>query len=80
MKDTNTTTIERGSEMAFDARQYDNEYKREHKDQLNIRIPKGSRELLIEMAGRQGKCMTKFVRDALYYYMDALGEERINLG
>lgn len=80
LKNINTNTIERGNEMAFDRRQYDNDYKREHKDQLNIRIPKGSRDLLIGMAERQGKGLTKFIRDALYYYMDALGEEKIDLG
>ena len=80
MKNTNTTTIERGSEMAFVKSEYDNEWKRNNKDQLKIWIPKGKKEELKELASRQGKEMATFVRDALYFYMDALGVDRIDLG
>ena len=80
MKNTNTTTIERGNEMAFDKRAYNVQYKKEHKDQLKILIPKGGKEQLKDMASRQGKEMSTFIRDALYYYMDALGVDKIDLG
>lgn len=80
LKNTNTNTIERGNEMAFDEKQYRNEYKKNHFDQVNVRIPKGKKQELKELASRQGKEMTTFVRDALYYYMDALGVDRIDLG
>lgn len=80
MKNTNTTTIERGNEMVFVKSEYDNEWKRNNKDQLKIWIPKGKKEELKELASRQGKEMATFVRDALYYYMDALGVDKIDLG
>lgn len=80
LKNTNTNTIERGNEMAFDKAKYDVSHKKEHYDQLKIVIPKGKKEELKGMASRQGKEMSRFVRDALYYYMDALGVDRIDLG
>lgn len=66
--------------MAFVKSEYDNEWKRNNKDQLKIWIPKGKKEELKELASRQGKEMATFVRDALYYYMDALGVDKIDLG
>lgn len=80
MKNTNTNTTERGNEMAFVKSEYDNEWKRNNKDQLKIWIPKGKKEELKELASRQGKEMATFIRDALYYYMDALGVDKIDLG
>ena len=80
MKNTNTNTTERGNEMAFVKSEYDNEWKRNNKDQLKIWIPKGKKEELKELASRQGKEMATFIRDALYFYMDALGVDRIDLG
>lgn len=80
LKDTNTNTIERGNEMAFDRSKYEVEYKKKNFDQLKIVIPKGKKEELKEMAAGQGKEMSTFIRDALYYYMDALGVDRIDLG
>lgn len=79
MENTNTTT-ERGNEMAFDRAKYEVEYKKKNFDQLKIVIPKGKKEELKELASRQGKEMSTFIRDALYYYMDALGVNRIDLG
>lgn len=79
LKNTNTTT-ERGNEMAFNQKEYDNEYKRNNYDLVNFRFPKGSKEKLKDMAASQGKGFKQFVRDALYHYMDDLGIDRIDLG
>lgn len=80
LKNTNTNTIERGNEMAFVKSEYDNEWKKNNKDQLKIWIPKGTKEELKQLATDQGKEMSRLIKDALYYYMDALGVDRIDLG
>ena len=66
--------------MAYDKAAYDVNHKKEHYDQLKILVPKGKKEELKSMASRQGKEMSTFIRDALYYYMDALGVDKIDLG
>lgn len=75
----NTTMKERGSAMSFDKNKYDIQWKRERRDEFKLRVPKGNKELLVNMAARYGKNSSRFIKDALYYYMDALGEDRINL-
>ena len=80
MEYTNTTKEQRGSGMAFDAKEYNKNYKKEHKDLVNFRVPKGGKQKLADMASRQGKGLARFIRDALYYYMDALEVDRIDLG
>ena len=80
MKDTNAKKIERGNEMAFNKSEYDNEWRRNNKDQLKIWIPKGKKEELKKLASNQGKGMSQMIKDALYNYMDALGVDRIDLG
>ena len=81
LKNTNTNiTVERGNEMAFDKNEYNNEWKRNNKDQLKIWIPKGKKEELKSLASNQGKEMSRLIKDALYYYMDSLGVDRIDLG
>ena len=80
LKSTNTNTTERGNEMAFDKAQYNIDWKKQNTDQVVVRVPKGKKSELKEFAARQGKDMSRIVKDALYYYMDALGEDRIDLG
>lgn len=74
-----TTTEKRGNKMAFDKIKYNDDWKREKRDRLVLRIPKGNNEKLEAMAQKFGKTRARFIKDALYYYMDSLGEERINL-
>lgn len=74
-----TTKKERGKAMAFDAKKYNQEWKDKNRDRIMIRVKKGKKDELLAMAQKYGKSNARFVKDALYYYMDALGEERINL-
>lgn len=80
MKNTNTNTIERGNEMAFDKAQYNIDWKKQNTDQVVVRVPRGKKNELKELAATQGKGMSRMIKDALYYYMDALGVDRIDLG
>lgn len=55
-------------------------WKRENKDSIFLRIPKGNKIKLKELAIRQGKPnVSRLIKDALYQYMDDIGVERINL-
>lgn len=55
-------------------------WKKENRDQFLLRIPKGNLEKLKQLAYQQGKpTVARLIKDALYYYMDDLGVERINL-
>lgn len=55
-------------------------WKRENKDSIFLRIPKGNKSKLKELAIRQGKPnVSRLIKDALYQYMDDIGVERINL-
>ena len=55
-------------------------WKQEHRDPVRLEVPKGSREKLKRLAEQQGKESTaRLIKDALYYYMDAIGVDRINL-
>jgi hypothetical protein len=55
-------------------------WKRENKDSIFLRIPKGNKNKLKELAIRQGKGnVSRLIKDALYQYMDDIGVERINL-
>lgn len=55
-------------------------WKRENKDSIFLRIPKGNKDKLKELARRQGKPnVSRLIKDALYQYMDDIGVERINL-
>lgn len=74
-----TAIKQRGVNMAFDKNKYDIQWKKERRDEFKLRVPKGNKELLVKMAAKYGKNGARFIKDALYYYMDALGEERINL-
>lgn len=65
--------------MAFNKIEYDDNWKREKRDRLVLRVPKGNNEKLEAMAQKFGKTRARFIKDALYFYMDALGEDRINL-
>lgn len=80
MKDTNTNTIERGNEMAFDKVKYIDEWNKANIDRVTFKIPKGKKQELEELAKAQGKSPTRLIKDALYYYMDALEVDRIDLG
>ena len=80
LKNTNTNTIERGNEMAFDKVKYIDEWNKANVDRVTFKIPKGEKEKLDALAKRAGKSTTRFIKDALRYYIDALGEEEINLG
>ncbi len=65
--------------MAFNKKEYNDNWKRDKRDRLVLRIPKGNNDKLEAMAKKHGKTRARFIKDALYYYMDALEEERINL-
>lgn len=80
MKNTNTTTIERGNEMAFDKVKYIDEWNKENREVIRFKVVKGKKQELEELARNQGKSPTRLIKDALYYYMDALGVDRIDLG
>ena len=55
-------------------------WKQEHRDSIRLEIPNGNREKLKALATKQGKSTTaRLIKDALYFYMDNLGVERINL-
>ena len=69
----------RSNTMAFDAKKYNQEWKDKNRDHVRFRVPKGNREKIALMADKYGKSSARFIKDALYFYMDALGEERINL-
>ncbi len=57
-----------------------NNWKKEKRDQFLLRIPKGNLEKLRQLAYQQGKPnVSRLIKDSLYYYMDDLGIERINL-
>lgn len=79
MEKETKTAEQRGEGMAFDKAKYDEEWKNANRDKVIIRVPKGKNAELKEIADRMGKTKGRFIKDALYYYMDALGEERINL-
>ena len=66
--------------MAFDSNEYNNNYKKEHYDRLQVLLRKGSRAKLEELANKQGKKnVSQLMKDALYQYIDAIGEKRIEL-
>lgn len=55
-------------------------WKKENKDVIFLRVPKGNRERLKELALQQGKAnVSRLIKDAMYHYMDDIGIERINL-
>lgn len=56
------------------------QWKKENRDNIFLRIPKGNRDKLKQLANSQGKeNVARLVKDALYHYMDDIGVERINL-
>ena len=56
------------------------QWKKENRDPILLRIPKGNLEKLKELAESQGKQnVARLIKDALYHYMDDIGVERINL-
>jgi predicted DNA-binding protein len=56
------------------------QWKKENRDNIFLRIPKGNREKLKQLANSQGKeNVARLIKDALYHYMDDIGVERINL-
>lgn len=79
MEYTKSEEKQRGDEMAFDANEYTNNYRKINYDQLNIKVKKGKKQELTKMANKYGKGLGQFVRDAVTVYLDALGEDRIDL-
>lgn len=56
------------------------QWKKENRDNIFLRVPKGNREKLKQLANSQGKeNVARLIKDALYHYMDDIGVERINL-
>lgn len=56
------------------------QWKKENRDNIFLRVPKGNREKLKQLANSQGKGnVARLIKDALYHYMDDIGVERINL-
>lgn len=56
------------------------QWKKENRDNIFLRIPKGNREKLKQLANSQGKeNVARLIKDAMYHYMDDIGVERINL-
>lgn len=79
MEYTNTKEERRGNKMAFDANEYTKQYRKLNYDQLNIKVKKGKKQELTMLAEKYGKGLGQFVRDALLVYIEALGEDKIDL-
>ena len=79
MEQTSKAKERRGNEMAFDANEYTKQYRKLNYDQLNIKVKKGKKQELTVLAEKYGKGLGQFVRDALLVYIEALGEEKIDL-
>lgn len=66
--------------MAFNFNEYNNNYKKEHYDRIQLLLRKGAREKLDELARKQGKrTVSQLIKDALHHYMEDVGEEKIEL-
>lgn len=64
--------------MAFDQSTYKNEWNRQHKDVLAIRIPKGNKEKLNNIAKQQGMTVVGMIADSLKrcYSIDILEQKK----
>ena len=47
----------------FNAVKYRNEYDREHYERVNLSLPKGSKEMIVEKAKASGKSISQYVLD-----------------
>lgn len=51
--------------MAFNQKQYINEYKKEHYSKLSVDLPKEKKEELINICNQQGITIKKFILDSI---------------
>lgn len=51
--------------MAFNQRQYLNQYKKEHYSKLSVDLPKEKKQELIDICNRQGITIKKFILDSI---------------